>query len=382
MRVLYVIDSLSVGGAERLLIDLVAARRSAGDSCEVAFFTPGPLGAELDRMGVPATRLSRAGLRDPGAVARAVALMRRFRPDVVHTHLTKSDLVGQLAARVAGVPVRILTHHNTDPWRRRRAASALYRLLTAGATDRIGVSEAVAHHAEETGGSPAGSVRVIPNGVDARRFDPDRVAPLDLAPFGVAPGGTVLATVGRLVDQKDPATFLRAAAIAAGLDPSLRFLVVGKGPLRAELEAEAARGPAAGRIAFAGLVLDAPALLAALDGLVFSSAWEGLPMVLLEAMAMGLPVASTDVGAVSSALRDGETGLLVPPGDPGALAEAMLRIAGDPALRERMGQAARARALRSFSNDAMFARIDRIYRGDPADPASTRRVGVDVGVGS
>jgi len=361
-RVLYVIDSLRIGGAETLLLDLLDGAAARGWSAQVAYFTPGPLEAEVAARGVTATRLSRAGLKDPRALTRAVALIRRWRPDVVHTHLVKSDLVGQSAAWLAGAPRRLLSLHNVDPWRRRRPMSWLWRAATAGAHGRIAVSERVADHVADCGGARRDRLTVIDNGVDLRRFDPDVAQPMDLGAFGVGPDDVAVAIVGRLTAQKDHANFLAAAARLAPTAPRATFLIVGEGELRGALEAQAAAlGLGPDRLRFTGALRDMPALLAAVDVIAFSSAWEGLPMALLEAMAMRRAVVSTAVGGVPGVLRDGVEGLLVPAGDAAALSAALGRVVADPALRARMGAAGRAAVEARFSGAAMQNRLFALY---------------------
>jgi glycosyltransferase involved in cell wall biosynthesis len=363
-RVLYIIDSLGIGGAETLLLDLVDAAQARGWERRVAYFTPGPLGPEFADRGVETTRLSASGLRDPRAVLRACALMRRFRPDVVHTHLTKSDLVGQPAAWAAGVPRRMLTLHNTDPWRNKPALARAYRLATAGAQLRIAVSAQVADHAVATGSAPASGVRTVDNGIDLGVFDPDRVRPMSLEPWGLGAFGTVtIAIIGRLIDQKDHATFLAAAAMVAARRPQARFLVVGDGPLRGALTARSERLGLSDRLVFAGVQRAMPELLAAVDVAAFSSAWEGLPVTLLEAMAMRLPIASTAVGAIPDVVAEGREGLLTPPGDPAALARALDRLVLDPGLRRTMGAAGRRTVAARYGASAMHDRIFGFYGG-------------------
>jgi glycosyltransferase involved in cell wall biosynthesis len=361
-RLLQIIDSLRIGGAETLLLDLLDAAAARGWRSEVAYFTPGPLAADVATRGVPMIRLSESGMKDPRALTRAVALLRRSRPDVVHTHLTKSCLVGQIAAAIAGTPRRVLSVHNVDPWRRNRAASIAWRAATAGAHVRIAVSERVAAHVVASGGAAPGAMTVLDNGVDMARFDRGRVVPLDRAAFGLGPGDVAIAVVGRLTAQKDHATFLAAAARLAPRAPSARFLVVGEGELRADLAAQAAAlGLGPDRLRFTGALRDIPALLAAVDAIAFSSAWEGLPMALLEAMAMELPVAATAVGGVPDVLRDGVEGLLVPARDPEALARALETLVADPALRARLGAAGRATVAARFGAAAMQDRLFALY---------------------
>jgi glycosyltransferase involved in cell wall biosynthesis len=363
-RVLFVIDSLQIGGAETLMLDLLDAAAARRWRAHVAYFTPGALASEVAARGVETTRLSAAGLRDPLAVWRAAKLMRRFRPDVVHSHLTKSDLVGQLAAALVGVPRRILTLHNVDPWRRRRPLSWLWRVLTAGAHVRVAVSERVADHVAACGGASRAAITVVDNGVDTRRFDRAAAPPLHRAAWGFGPDDVVIAIVGRLTPQKDHSTFLAAAAALAPRAPSARFLIVGDGELRAALEAQAkVLGLGADRLHFAGALRDMPGLFAAVDVIAFSSAWEGLPMALLEAMAMALPVATTAVGGVPGVVRDGVEGFLVPPGAPEALAEAVGRLVADADLRARMGAAGRRCIDAHFSAAAMLDLLFHLYEG-------------------
>ncbi|NDV48036.1 MULTISPECIES: glycosyltransferase [unclassified Salipiger] len=360
-RILYVIDSLKFGGAEMLLLGLLDAARDRGCEAHVAYFTPGPLEARVAERDVGMTRLSTRGLRDPRALARCMKLIRDWRPDIVHSHLIKSDLVGQTAARLSGVP-RIITLHNTDPWREKKAKSLMYRTITAGADACIGVSDRVANHVARTGGFRAERIETIVNGIDLHHFDPARTQPLDLARYGVQPGAKVVAVIGSLTPQKDHENFLRSAAILAQRVPQAVFLVVGEGPLGPQIEAQA-RGLGLGpeRLILTGAISRMRELLAALDVMVVSSAWEGLPMVLLEGMAMQCAVASTDVGGIPDVLEDGRSGRLVPAHDPEALAQAVAGLLADPAAAARLGGAARDTVVARFSAEVMRERIFALY---------------------
>lgn len=359
MRILYVIDGFGVGGAEMLLLDLLDEARRRGFVTHVAYFSPGPLADDVARRADGVTRLSRHRLRDPRALWRAVRLMRAFRPDVVHTHLTKSDLVGQLAARIVGVPRRIMTFHNTDAWRRRRLPTLIYKLLTAGATRRIAVSAEVARHIAQTGTAPANAIEVIANGVDTDRFDPARQTPL--AQLAAPVGAVRVAIIGRLTAQKDHENFLAAAARLAQSQPAVHFYIIGEGELRAALEDRArALALLPDRLTFTGILRDMPAVLAASDVVVLSSAWEGLPIILLEAMAMARAIVATAVGEIPTLLEAG-AGIVVPPGDPEALAAAIRQLVDDPGLRARLGSAARDRVVKDYSNRTMLARTFALY---------------------
>ncbi|WP_353471273.1 glycosyltransferase [Salipiger sp. H15] len=360
-RILYVIDSLKIGGAEMLLLGLLDAVLERGGAAHVAYFTPGPLAARVAERGVGMTRLSKKGLRDPRALGRCLRLIRDWQPDILHSHLVKSDLVGQMAARLSSVP-RIITLHNTDPWREKKAMSLMYRAATAGADACIGVSARVSDHVARTGGFRADGIETIVNGIDLDHFDPARTEPLDLAPYGVRPGAKVVAVVGSLTPQKDHETFLRSAATLSQRMPGTVFLVVGEGPLAAQIEAQA-RGLGLGpeRLILTGAITRMRELLAALDVLVISSAWEGLPMVLLEGMAMQRAICSTAVGGIPDVLEDGVSGRLVPARDPEALAQGVAALLADPGTAARLGTAARDTVAARFSADVMRERIFALY---------------------
>ena len=360
-RILFVIDSLRVGGAETLLLDLLDAAKTRGDLAHVAYFTPGPLAPEVEKRGIATTRLSARGLKDPRALFRAWQLMRRWKPDVVHSHLTKSDLVAQMTARMLRLP-RLLTLHNAAPWRKKRLPARLYHWVVGNPDALIAVTPLVADHVARYGGVPRDDIEVIQNGVDLARFSPDTAIPLDLTQFGVPKDAVVIAKVGRLNVQKDHANFLRAAAILARKDPRAHFLVVGDGELM-EQSRELAKqlGLGADRLTFTGNIRQMPELLAAIDIFMLASAWEGLPMVLLEAMAMGLPVVSTAVGGVPDLIENGENGMLVPASDPAALAAAGQLLVSDAEMRSRIGAAGQDTVRARFSGQAMTDRIWSLY---------------------
>lgn len=367
MRILYVIDSLKVGGAEILLVDLLRIVERQGHEATVAYFSPGPLDRELATLGVPAHRLSRRGLADPRAVLRLLGLIRTWRPHVVHTHLTKSDLVGQLAAALGRVPVRISSAHNVDPWRRSRVLTRINRLITSRCQWVIAVSNEVRDYLTAVRAYPAEKLVTVANGIDLERFDPQRRKPVDrTSAWGLGAEHIAIGVIGRLEPQKGHSVLLEAATRVVGEVPESRFLFIGDGSLRAELEAQRTRLGLDEQVIFTGVMQDVPAVLAALDAVAFPSLWEGLPVALLEAMAMEKPIVATAVGGMPGVLRDGVSGMLVPPGEPVELARGLLGILRDPAMAGALGRQARRVVRRDHSAQAMHQRILALYQS-PTD---------------
>lgn len=363
MRILYVIDGLKIGGAEMLLIDLLRAVGRQGHETAVAYFSPGPLRRELEVLDVPALRLSRHGLVDPRALFRLLGLVRRWRPHVVHTHLTKSDLTGQLAAAMGRVPVRVSSAHNTDPWRRRAVLTHINRLVMGRCQQVIAVSQEVHDYLVSVCAYPPEKIVTVENGIDLQRFDPQGQQPMDrTAAWGLGDEHPVIGVVGRLEPQKGHSVLLEAAARVAAEVPETRFVVIGDGPLRSALEAQRGRLGLDGHVTFTGVLRDIPAALAALDVVAFPSLWEGLPVALLEAMAMERPIVATAVGGMAGVLHDGVTGVLVAAGEPDELARGLLRLLRDPVLARRLGTQARDFVREHHSMQAMHRRILGLYR--------------------
>jgi glycosyltransferase involved in cell wall biosynthesis len=362
-HVLQIIDSLGVGGAEVLLRDLVRGLQRRDYRVTVCYSTPGPLVPEMAALGVPTIRLSRLARIDPLLLMGMCRVIHRDLPQVVHTHLFKSDFHGRLAARLSGVPVIISTLHNSDAWARNPVLGRLYGATARWADRLIAVSEEVRKYAITRTRVQPEKVVTIPNGVSLERFSGQEAAGRALrGALSLPVDAPLIGIVGRLMPQKDHSTFLRAAAEMLRAEPRARFLVVGDGQLREQLVAQANDLGLAKAVTFCGLRKDIPAVMAALDLLVFSSRWEGLPVTLLEGMAAGRPVAATAVGGIPGVVVDGVTGLLVSPGDPSALAAACLRVIHDPALGARMGQAGRARVKAHYSIEAMVERTVEQYK--------------------
>jgi glycosyltransferase involved in cell wall biosynthesis len=362
IHVLQMIDGLNVGGAEVLLRDLARGLQGERYRVSVCYSTPGPLAAQIAAQGVPLYRLPRLARIDPLLFGGMVATIRRLRPQIVHTHLFKSDFHGRVAARLCGVPVVVSTLHNSSDWAKNPLMGRLYG-LTARAADRlIAVSEEVGAFSAERFFIDPQKIVSIRNGVPVERFRGQEAAGLALrAELGVPADAPLVGVLARLTTQKDHATFLRAAAQIRQAVPAARFLIAGDGELRADLERQAAELGLGAAAIFTGVRSDVPAILAAIDLLAFSSAWEGLPVALLEGMASARPVVSTAVGGVPGVLLDGVTGLLVPPADPAALAAACLRVLGDPGLGQRLGQAGRERVEAHYSIGAMIQQTSDLY---------------------
>jgi glycosyltransferase involved in cell wall biosynthesis len=348
---------LEMGGQEKLLVEFARhADRAQFALHFVSLTTRGSLARDIEAAGWPVTALEMpSGLR-LRLMLRLASFFRRWQIDVVHTHDERPHIHGVVAARVARVPRVIHTRHG-QALRLTRRQTALVN-LAAGLTDRfVCVSEDCARRTVEHGVSRR-KVCTLWNGIDLTRFlyaGPSRDGPI--------------VTVARLSPEKDVATLLRAAANpdAAGLHVE----IAGAGPCLPELQRLAQELGVGERVRFLGEVRDVAALLARASVFVLPSASEGISLTLLEAMARGLPVVATRVGGNPEVVREGETGLLVPPHDPPALAAALLRVRQDPEWGERLGKAGRRRVEQCFDVRRMVAAYEVLYQGHDPEPVAT-----------
>jgi glycosyltransferase involved in cell wall biosynthesis len=350
-RVVHVTGSLDMGGQEKLLVEFARhADRDRFDLRFVSLTTHGPLAADLEAEGWPVTALDVPPGLWPGLVLRLARIFRQWRADAVHTHNDRPLIYAAPAARLARVGRVVHTRHGRGLGNSRRQVllgNAAARLTD----DFVCVSEDAARMSVAQG-LPPRRVQTVWNGIDTRRF-----AFADPRPDGPA------VIVARLSPEKDIATLLHAVRRVVDADPAFRLEIAGDGPCLPELRRLAAELGLDGSVTFLGLVRDVPALLARAKLYVLSSISEGVSLTLLEAMACGLPVVATRVGGTPEVVVDETTGLLVPPGDPAALAAALNRTYRDADLAAALGRRGRARVEAHFDIRRMVAAYERKYLG-------------------
>ena len=355
-RVLYVITELDVGGAELALCELASRLDRARFAPEVAvLFGHGPVAHRLRERGVPVHCLGARGKWDLRVLWRLRRLLRGA--DLAHSYLFHANLLTRLAAIRAGLAAVVCSARVAERSRprRRRLECRTHRLVDVEVCVSAGVRDWLAE-----GGFPREKLVVIPNGVDAERFagrDPAFKTRL-----GLAPEAPLVATIGRLHEQKGLDDFLRAAAALGDACPACRFLIVGQGPLEAPLKALAHELHLDERVTFLPSCDDVPAVLRATDVFLLTSLWEGMPNVVLEAMAAAAPVVATRVEGIADVLEDGRTGSIVPPRDVSALAAAALRYLDEPDRARAVGQAAQEHVRAHFTLDAVVEAHQRLYR--------------------
>jgi len=355
-RVLAVIDSLEVGGAQHHLLMLSGGLAGRGYAVTVATSGQEPLAERFERENVPVRILTSRSIKHRLSLRFAARLARLARSgafDVIHAHLHSASVAAAIAARVSGLPL-VVTHHSMNTWRR-GINRGLGRWADRQTDSAIGVASNVA------AGLRAKRVHTIPNGVpipEREWSDADiAAARCELA---VPRDAYLIGFVGRLAIDKNPLLFVEAAALVAGRLPRAHFLMVGDGPLRASAEAQATALGVASRITFAGFRPRAADLHPVADVLALTSDSEACPLVALEAMAAGRPVVGTAVGDVPLQILDGQTGFVVPPRDPCALARALVAL-GDASLRGRLGDAARQRVRKEFPIERTFDQTVAVY---------------------
>jgi lipopolysaccharide/colanic/teichoic acid biosynthesis glycosyltransferase/glycosyltransferase involved in cell wall biosynthesis len=305
--------------------------------------------------------------RDLKALIALYRLIRRERPQIVHTHAAKPGVLGRVAARLAGVPVVVHTFHGHIL--RGYYGTAMSWLLCrmermlAGLSDRIiAVSEQVKQDLVRYGVARPEKICVIPLGLELDAFlDSQAHRGAFRRELGIGDDVPLVGIVGRIFPIKNHRLFLEAAARVAGKEPTARFVVVGDGTLRSEMEALGRQLDLGARITFTGWRRDLPRVYADLDVLVVSSDNEGTPVSAIEAMASGCPIVATRVGGLPDLVEDGTIGHLVPPGDAEAMAEGILGLLRDEDRARRMGSSARERVQDRYRAERLCRDIETLY---------------------
>ncbi|HSN96696.1 MAG TPA: glycosyltransferase [Candidatus Nanopelagicales bacterium] len=364
-RVAHVVLTLNMGGLERMVLRLLERTdRARFEPILCALDEPGELAAELPRLGVPVVTLGRAPGIDLKLARRLSSWLEEERVEIIHTHNSGPHFYGSLAAnmmflRTGRRPRVIHTKHGPElsPSRWQPRMNQLSGLLS----DRvIAVSSHTRDEVIQTERVRSDKVLTILNGVDPSEFAPGRDPRAARARLGVPLDGIHIGCVARLSPIKDHATLIDAFARLKGRLPAVHLTLVGDGETRRDLEHRIQQHGLQGAVTFAGTRHDVHEILPAFDMFAMSSLTEGISLTLIEAAAAGLPIVATRVGGNPEIIDELESGILVPPRNPSALAEALFLVAVNPE-RARMGQRARERVIERFSADKMAEAYQDLY---------------------
>lgn len=373
-KIAFVITELDVGGAERTLVQLVLGLSREEWEARVYCLGPwGPLANVLQDAGITVKAFGAVHIWDaPRTVWRLYRELQTFRPGLLQTFLFHANFLGRLAGALAGVQyilsgIRVAERRSSvygwlDYW-----TNFLVRA-------NVCVSRGVADYCErEVGLSPSKTV-VIPNGVDPQQFDP--FLPADLRELGCPSETRIVLTVGRLEPQKGIDLLLEAIKAVTTQVPDVVFVIIGDGPDRTTLQRRAAELQIDRSVRFLGRRHDVPRWYKRATALVLPSRWEGMPNVVLEAMASGTPVIATRVEGIAELLEDEVSGLVVPVNDAAALSRAIVRLLRESDTRARLANTAQTFLEKHFTTNAMVSRYAELYRkllrGEPVSGSESR----------
>ena len=374
--VLHIITRLIVGGAQENT--MYTAARVDSDRFRVEVISgpqtgsEGSLIEEVGALGVPLHILPTllreiVPCQDLSALYSLRRLIRAGRFAIVHTHSSKAGILGRIAARLAGAPVIVHTVHGWSfhahmSLHRRRLYVMLERFVARFTDAIVVVAQPDIDKGLAEGIGRAGQYHLIRSAIPLEAFDPEAVDGTAVRrELGLPLDVPVLGNVGRFSAQKNPLAWVEVARRVAQAVPDVHFLLVGDGPLRAEVEAALAAAGIRERTILTGLRRDVPRLLSAIDVFLLTSLWEGLPRVIPQSLSMRVPVIANRADGTVEAIDDGITGFLCDPGCLDSMAEACSRLLRNPQLRREMGRRGRERAIQEFSLDRMVGDIEALY---------------------
>ncbi len=360
MRIAYMLTSLGIGGAERQAIAIAERMQARGHDVVLIVLRPQRTCEWPTSVKVTRLELTRSLLRLPGGLLRGRRFLRDFQPDLIHSHTFPANLFARILRLTGAAPRVLSTIHNIYEGGRKRPLA--YRITDGLSIHTTTVSQAIAEHYIRIGAVPARKCSVIHNGIDLNQFSPDAGERSRLRERFHVGDSFVWLAAGRISRAKDYPNLLRAFAAVCAAEARTQLWIAGEAQHQEdrELRTLAAQVGIEDRVRWLGLRDDMAEMLTAADAFVLSSAWEGMPLVIGEAMAMQKPIVATDVGGVRELV--GDTGLIVPPRNSPALAQAFLQIMRTP-LHERhaRGIAARERIRLHFYIDAKVDEWEALY---------------------
>jgi glycosyltransferase involved in cell wall biosynthesis len=353
--VLHVQKVGGISGSETHLLSLLPRLKERGWDIRFLMLHEHEPGAwefarALEAGGIPLDAIPIRSDVDPVAFVRVLAYLLRNRPTILHTHLVHADAYGQLTGILAGVPIRLSTKHGFNEFRESRAFALGDRFLATIADRQVSISRGLARYLVDTEGFRPDDFEIVHYGL-ASLGEP--------TPYEGPPR---FLCIGRLIPIKGHVVLFRAFRAALAEEPGLRLDIAGRGPLDHGLKALARELGIDHAVRFLGQVVPPQRAIEDVAVVVVPSLGEGFGMVALEAMERGRPVIAARIGGLEDIVRDGETGILIPPVDAEALTGAMLRLARDPELARRMGEAGRRRMIERFPEDRCTDRTEWLYR--------------------
>lgn len=364
ITVLYIFAALPIGGAEQVLVTEVAGLDKSRYRPIVSVLSEkGPIGELIEKMGIPVFPLGRMKRNqfDYGIIRDLKEIMRREKVHLVHTHLYDGGKYGRLAARLAGVPAIVHTVHNI--YVKRRTKHHWINRGLSRFTDRfIAVSGAVKESMVQYDHISPEKIQVLYNGIDLTQMDVSEDRKEIRKALGIKPDEVVVGVIARLEEQKGHKVLLEALSLIPQLPDTLKVLLVGDGKLRLFLEEETRKRGLSTCVLFLGTRKPVFPILSALDLFLLPSLWEGFSVALLEAMAMGLPVIATRVGGAEEVITSGQEGLLIPPGNPQNLAEAIQEALAHLERFQQMAGRGRERVRQNFSEERHLTLLQELYQ--------------------
>lgn len=367
MKILHILPSLGIGGTEKTLLELCRGLNARGfDNRVVALKSGGETAEKLRAAGVPVTVLGSPDGFIPGVLAlpslysKLKKTIRAESPDVVHTWLTRANVLGRCAAKAAGVRKIVSSLRVME---REKGYHLQAERWTQGPAQAITVnSTALRDFAVKDIGLPAEKVRLIFNGIDTAPKTPDAKKLEDFRKSWTQPGKITVGAVGRLHRQKGMDLLLTAAKLILEKDAGVRFLIAGDGPERENLKAQAAHLGIQNSVAFCGWVKDSAKFYSVLDVFVLPSRWEGMPNAVMEAMVYEKPVIAAEVSGVPDLIQNEKEGLTVKPEDATALARALFKVIENEPLRKSLALAGKQKITNEFDHEKTFSAYETLYR--------------------
>lgn len=357
-RLLILVTDLEVGGVPLLIKSIALGLDTKLFDVHVACLSPqGPISEELTEAGIATYAFNAKGPWDLRVALRFAKLVADLRPEVLFTALVHANFIGRLVGRFMGVRHIFASIHTTE--KKKLWHLQLENLFCRLSEKTVCISKSVLTQVREVCRVPESKLELIPNGIDADLFINADTAPLDIA--GSRPDKTTLIFVGRLDAVKGVDVLIRAVSILNNSQDNLQLLIVGDGPKREELQALTHKLMVSENIIFLGTRRDITPLLSYADIKVMPSYWEGLGIAAIEAMASGIPVIASNVEGLNEVIRHKVTGILVPPGNPEKLAEAIDSIAANPLLCEQWGRNGRKIAIQEYSFIKMIKSYTDLY---------------------